>query len=404
MRKLSSLAATLALAALASHASAIEVNPVVTDVGTSNLFTGGPISAQRVSFNNNVVRAFRINGTANGEAGNGGGGFVLAVSNGENGRDVTAGPGPGGSPVNSDKPNPTPVGFSIAAVNGGGRIQNGNAFRFSVWMQQDPDNPVTKELGVEPVLKFELWSEAQSTYADYNGTALYPAFGDRLWDTDINGRNTYFEPYNQSQSSFVDINNNGTLINGFEPVASLPPATGEQWVRVETTLIIDDHPDDSTFGWQIEDAQYFVDDIEEVRATFFMGDFTGNGLSLANGGRIFVDNALMEIFPDEATMLATPNPNPTPQGLAGDFDQDVDVDGNDFLAWQRGFPFPYTAADLTAWKNNFGATGSAGVHAAVVAYAAAGQGIPEPGAGLLALAAVVAAAALRIHNKSACQS
>jgi len=44
----------------------------------------------------------------------------------------------------------------------------------------------------------------------------------------------------------------------------------------------------------------------------------------------------------------------------GNFDLDNlpagDVDGNDFLVWQRGgSPVPVSAADLTAWKANFGA-------------------------------------------------
>jgi hypothetical protein len=55
-------------------------------------------------------------------------------------------------------------------------------------------------------------------------------------------------------------------------------------------------------------------------------------------------------------------------GNGGDFDADGDVDGADFLTWQRtlGNNVPptadpngdgvITAADLTVWKNNFGST------------------------------------------------
>ena len=53
--------------------------------------------------------------------------------------------------------------------------------------------------------------------------------------------------------------------------------------------------------------------------------------------------------------------------LPGDFDEDDDVDGADFLKWQRGFGAPYDAGDLADWKANFGAT-------AVAATAA----VPEP--------------------------
>ena len=38
----------------------------------------------------------------------------------------------------------------------------------------------------------------------------------------------------------------------------------------------------------------------------------------------------------------------------GDFDADGDVDGADFLSWQRGFGTTYDAGDLTDWQDNFG--------------------------------------------------
>ncbi len=66
-------------------------------------------------------------------------------------------------------------------------------------------------------------------------------------------------------------------------------------------------------------------------------------------------------------------------GLAGDFDDDSDVDGSDFLAWQRGFPGTYSDTDLNAWKGNFGA----GLPVSAV------QAVPEPGTlGLATLAGV----------------
>ncbi len=56
-------------------------------------------------------------------------------------------------------------------------------------------------------------------------------------------------------------------------------------------------------------------------------------------------------------------------GIAGDFDFDGDVDGNDFLVWQRGgSPSPLSTADLAAWRGNFGVPG----------LSAAGMAVPEP--------------------------
>ena len=66
----------------------------------------------------------------------------------------------------------------------------------------------------------------------------------------------------------------------------------------------------------------------------------------------------------------------TGQGPAGDFDKDQDVDGSDFLTWQRGFGTTYDAADLADWKANFGAGASVGA-------------VPEPSALALSLAAAL---------------
>ena len=61
---------------------------------------------------------------------------------------------------------------------------------------------------------------------------------------------------------------------------------------------------------------------------------------------------------------------PIAAGLDGDFDGDGDVDGNDFLVWQRGAATP---ADLALWQGNYGAPNSS---------AAAGA-VPEPTSVLL---------------------
>jgi hypothetical protein len=68
--------------------------------------------------------------------------------------------------------------------------------------------------------------------------------------------------------------------------------------------------------------------------------------------------------------LATPRPY-------GDHDNDGDVDGGDFLAWQRGeSPEPLSAIDLVDWRANFGAASSTSANSAAV---------PEPATATLAL-------------------
>ncbi len=64
--------------------------------------------------------------------------------------------------------------------------------------------------------------------------------------------------------------------------------------------------------------------------------------------------------------------------LEGDFDGDNDVDGADFLLWQRGgSPNPFSPTDLANWQMNYSG----------VASNSAASSIPEPAsAWLLAVA------------------
>ena len=67
--------------------------------------------------------------------------------------------------------------------------------------------------------------------------------------------------------------------------------------------------------------------------------------------------------------------------LAGDFDLGFEVDGFDFLKWQRGeSPNPLSQADLIAWEANYGV---------VAALSAASAAVPEPSSIMLILAATL---------------
>ena len=71
------------------------------------------------------------------------------------------------------------------------------------------------------------------------------------------------------------------------------------------------------------------------------------------------------------TMLTVYTPK-----LGVDLDDDDDVDGNDFLAWQRGAsPIPLNSFDLYNWQTNFGTVASSD--------AATSTAVPEPASGLL---------------------
>jgi T5SS/PEP-CTERM-associated repeat protein len=75
----------------------------------------------------------------------------------------------------------------------------------------------------------------------------------------------------------------------------------------------------------------------------------------------------------------------------GDFDNDGDVDGRDFLVWQRGgSPNPLSSGDLTLWQSNYG-TGS---------LAAVGS-VPEPASAALIGVLGVLACTMRVRSRAA---
>lgn len=69
--------------------------------------------------------------------------------------------------------------------------------------------------------------------------------------------------------------------------------------------------------------------------------------------------------------------------LAGDFDEDGDVDGNDFVVWQRGVGTAYDASDLADWRSNYG-SGGGGI-----------SSVPEPTAAVLCSIVILGYAAGR---------
>lgn len=106
----------------------------------------------------------------------------------------------------------------------------------------------------------------------------------------------------------------------------------------------------------------------------FYGSETSSG-SPEPGGVFYFNNMIIET---------------TSTGQPGDFDVDGDVDGQDFLIWQRGgSPNPLSSGDLTQWRNNFGPP-----------LVPAGSAIPEPGAATLSALALLAAISVRGRRNS----
>jgi hypothetical protein len=104
-----------------------------------------------------------------------------------------------------------------------------------------------------------------------------------------------------------------------------------------------------------------------------------NEIGIDNDTMLFIDNVKF------AGAFAVP-------AAGGDYDGDTDVDGNDFLVWQRGeSPDALSAADLDAWKASFGQP--AGVSA-----------VPEPGCFTLAAAAATAFTLTARRRRGACRT
>jgi len=92
---------------------------------------------------------------------------------------------------------------------------------------------------------------------------------------------------------------------------------------------------------QNEWVNYSVDAVAPAGTAFVR--FNAFFIQLANqGGAVFFDSPSLVKLTD-----ATPS-------VPGDFDGDGDVDGRDFLAWQRGqSPSPFSPADLATWQGAY---------------------------------------------------
>ena len=396
-RKLVALAAGALLILQAPSASALEIysfgDPETdngTDVGSANFFADASpffVDVTAVDQGNNIAVY-----TMDGASGNNGAGFSVKVSNGENGITSTEGG------ANMDVDNPDPVNPAISAANGGNgaKLQNGNVIRFSAWMRQDPNDPVTTVPQIEPVMKIELWKEAGSGNADFN-PGVFPTFGDRVWDTDQNAGQQEHIDAGQSQADWVDMNNSGSTSFGKPVSVSL---VTDEWRLVETTLVIDDDPLDDEFGWGIGADAFSVDDIEEIRPVVFFGDFAGT--NLADAGSIWVDNLLVEIFTDEGSVTANTNPIPVPQITPGDFNNDGFVNALDYAVWRDNLGAVdetsindagdgmngVDSADYGVWVGAFtGATSGAGAGSISI--------VPEPASASIFMLLIGATAVVR---------
>jgi len=378
----------LGLRPLTTAEAAVAV-PLVTDInadglgfGQTDVFSFGIYGFDdNASFMGNQILVQSQNGTSFGS----GAGISAPISNGENGIDFSF-DGPNNEVLNEDIPNTTPPNSVFSTIGNAvvsdplhgsvAKLQNGNVLRFSMWVREDPNNLITVAPQIEPVFKFEFWKEALSTFADTNGGQSQPLFGDKIVDTE----------QHLGQGIWIDLDQNGSVIDPFAAFEGrIRTISPDHWTLIEVVYEVDDS---EWFG--IADDVYTVEDVEEIRAVMFWGDFNA-GTVLE--GSLWFDNLKVEVFANAASV--TPNTNPDPAlsevSQSADFDGDGFVDGSDFLAWQRGFGvgtqhfegdanFDGTVdgADLAIWESEFG-TG------APVAIAA----VPEPSSAVIVLSSLL---------------
>jgi hypothetical protein len=109
--------------------------------------------------------------------------------------------------------------------------------------------------------------------------------------------------------------------------------------------------------------------IDDLRFTESSGQSSG----FNNSGQL----AFQATFTDGSSGVFVSN---RVAAVSGDFDQDNDIDGADFLKWQRGeTPSPLSSADLDAWKSNYGNASTLAVSTTTV---------PEPSTLLLGTLAI----------------
>ena len=176
----------------------------------------------------------------NGVGGGSGAGISIPVSNGENGIDFSL-DGASNEVQNVDAQNTTTPNSVFATIGNAAvtdplhgsvsKLKNGNVVRYSMWVREDPNNPIVNAPQIEPVLKFELWKEGLSTAADTNGGQPQPYYGDKIVDTD----------QHLSQGIWIDLDKNGAVIDAAAgDQGRIRTVNTTSWTRIEATYEVDD--------------------------------------------------------------------------------------------------------------------------------------------------------------------
>ena len=153
-------------------------------------------------------------------------------------------------------------------------------------------------------------------------------------------------------SSFLEIGGSITLDGGILRADSFDESVSSGTLDINSTGIL-----------QFSNAQ---ESVAAVQALISGGTITTSGASA-----LLVE--VVDVGGVDFTQVSLSTP-----GLGGDFDEDGDIDGEDFLLWQQDFGAPFGPSDLDDWQQNYGTSSSV----------AAAQAVPEPATAALALIAM----------------
>jgi autotransporter family porin len=165
------------------------------------------------------------------------------------------------------------------------------------------------------------------------------------------------------QATLKNDTNLNLEIDGYSILSSTGALSGAGWTSLADRA--NQFP-----NWQESPATTGA--LSETNPVAPMAIGSGQSITLGNIGNFATDAAknglsMKFILGDEntfrpATVVFTSGGG----GQGGDYDGNGRVDGNDFLAWQRGqSPNPVSASDLATWQSNYGAGGAAAAVGAV---------------------------------------
>lgn len=209
--------------------------------------------------------------------------------------------------------------------------------------------------------------------------------------------NNFDDPSMQVTGTIENVTIVGNQSNGI--LITEPYLSG---LVIKDSLLVDN----SDVGFKGVDGQWPSDPKQSIDYSVLSGNSGGNldgWVELGTGSStsetpIFYSTDInspyyMYLDPSSPSLITSGDSDGEPMGarpvfLAGDFDGDLDIDGFDFLKWQRGeSPGGLSESDLDFWEANFGTGGGALPGGALV--------VPEPATRLLLIVFMLVKLVLR---------